>query len=73
MSPRWRRDAHHRLRGRNQKIFTIVAKGQPHIFSAARLVALPKVGEVLDVEYTDAGTGGPLESINLNSSRSNVY
>jgi hypothetical protein len=56
-----------------KKTFTIVAKGQPHTFSAARLKALPKVGEVVDVEYTDTGTGGPLESINLNSSRSNIY
>lgn len=60
-----------------KKTFTIVAKGQPHTFSAAGLKALPKVEEVVDVEYTDkhTGTGGPLAamSISLNSSRSNVY
>lgn len=58
-----------------KKTFTIVDKGQPHPFSAAGLKALPKVGEVVDVEYTDTGTGGPpvAKSINLNSSRSNVY
>jgi hypothetical protein len=56
-----------------KRTFTIVAKGQPHTFSAARRMALPKVGEVVDVEYTDPGTGGPLESSNLNSSRSNTF
>ncbi len=60
-----------------KKTFTIVAKGQPHTFSAAGLKALPKVEEVVDVEYTDkhTGTGGPpaAMSINLNSSRSNIY
>ncbi len=56
-----------------KKTFTIVAKGQPYTFSAAGLKALPKVGEVVDVEYT--GTGGLLaaKSISLNSSRSNIY
>lgn len=45
--------------------FTIVAKGQSHTFSAVRLQALPKVKEVVDVEYTDkhTGTGGSPSAI----------
>jgi hypothetical protein len=42
-------------------------------FSAAELKApLPKVGEIIDITYTRT-TGGLMKSINLNSSRSNVY
>ena len=56
-----------------EKTFTVVAKGKEYKFSASKLKALPNVGVVVDVEYTDTGTGGPMESIKLNSSKSNVY
>lgn len=56
------------------RTFTITdAKGQSRILSGARLPTLPKVGDVVDAEYTDTGGGGPAETINLNSSKSNIY
>lgn len=55
------------------KTFTVVAKGKKYKFSASNLKTLPNVGAVIDVEYTDTGTGGPMEATNLNLSRSNVY
>ena len=54
------------------KTFTVMAKGKAVVFSAAKLSKLPTVGEIVDINYTEA-PGGPLESIHLNSSRSNVY
>ena len=53
--------------------FTVTAKGKAVVFSGANLVKLPKVGEVVDITYTETPGGGPLTSINLNSSRSNIY
>ncbi len=53
------------------KAFTIVSKGKEITFRASKLKTLPKTGDVIDITYTD--TGGPMEAINLNSSRSNIY
>jgi hypothetical protein len=55
------------------KTFTVMAKGKPFTFDASELKALPKVGEIIDITYTQTTPGGPMKSINLNSSRSNVY
>ena len=55
------------------KTFTVTAKGQQVTFNAAGVKSLPKVGEIIDITYTDGGGGGPLEATNLNSSRSNIY
>ena len=54
------------------KTFTVTAKGKQVTFNAAKLKSLPKVGEIIDITYTGGG-GGPLEAINLNSSKSNIY
>ncbi len=55
------------------KTFTILSHGKEVGFSAAKLnQPLPSVGAVIDIRYTQT-PGGPLESINLNSSRSNSY
>lgn len=54
------------------KTFTVMAKGKAVVFSASKLSKLPTVGEVIDITYTET-PGGPMESINLNSSRSNIY
>jgi hypothetical protein len=54
------------------KTFTVMAKGKAVVFSAAKLSKLPTVGEIVDITYTQTTPGGPLEAINLNSSRSNV-
>jgi hypothetical protein len=42
-------------------------------FSAAKLEALPKVGETIDIIYTQTTPGGSLEAVKLNSSKSNIY
>jgi len=52
--------------------FTVMAKGKPFTFGSKSLKVLPKVGEVIDVTYTE-NPGGPMEAVNLNSSKSNVY
>jgi hypothetical protein len=56
------------------KSFTVKAKGKMFTFSAAKLkVPLPEVGAIIDITYTQSNPNAPLESIALNSSRSNVY
>lgn len=59
------------------KTFTVMAKGKPFTFDASEMKALPKVGEIIDITYTKTKNGtngeGPMKSISLNSSRSNVY
>ncbi len=54
------------------KTFTVMSKGKEVTFSAAELKFLPTVGQIVDITYTQTG-GGSLKSINLNSSRSNIY
>ena len=56
------------------KTFTVIAKGKPFTFHGGNLKSLPKLGDVLDITYTE-NPNGPREvgSINLNSSRSNIY
>ena len=54
------------------KTFTVVAKGKPVTFHGGNLKSLPKAGDVVDITYTENPVG-PAESINLNSSRSNIY
>jgi len=54
--------------------FTGMSKGAVFTFNASKLKALPEIGAIIDVTYTGTGTpGGPMEAINLNSSKSNVY
>jgi hypothetical protein len=56
------------------KSFTVISKGKQFTFSAAELKApLPEVGKIIDIKYHQTTPGGPLKSIALNSSRSNVY
>ena len=42
-------------------------------FSAKTLSALPVVGKTYDITFTQTTPGGPLEAVNLNSSKSNAY
>jgi hypothetical protein len=54
------------------KSLTVMAKGKAVTFSAAKLRApLPKVGEIIDITYTQI-PGGPMEASNLNLSKSNI-
>ncbi len=41
-------------------------------FSAAALSELPKVGEIIDITYSETPDGGPLRAANLNFSKSNI-
>lgn len=42
------------------KTFTVMAKGKAVTFSAAKLKALPTVGAIIDITYTE-NPGGPME------------
>jgi len=56
------------------RTFTLKAKGKEYKFLFPKAGKQPKVGEVVDVTYTGAvGGAEPAQSINLNSSRSNIY
>ena len=56
------------------RTFTLQAKGKEYKFLFPKGGAQPKVGAVVDVTYTGAvGGAEPAQSINLNSSRSNIY
>lgn len=55
------------------KTFTVMAKGKAVVFSAANMSKLPTVGQIVDITYTETPGGGPLNAINLNSSKSNIY
>jgi hypothetical protein len=50
------------------KTFTVMAKGQAVTFTAANLT-LPKVGEILDITYTQT-PGGPMEATTTKSTKS---
>ena len=52
------------------RTFTVERDGKEYTFSGARLRYLPAVGQILDVSYTQTGSGGALEATNL-TSRSN--
>lgn len=54
------------------KTFTVMAKGKPVIFSATKLKVLPKVGEIIDITYSET-PGGPMEATTINTTKSNTY
>jgi hypothetical protein len=49
-----------------------MSKGQSITFSAAKLKALPRVGDIIDITYTQT-PGGPMEATTINNSKSNNY
>lgn len=51
--------------------FTILANGKEAIFSAAKLKDVPKVGETVDISYTQT-PGGLLEVAKIKSTKSNA-
>ena len=51
--------------------FVVQSKGKEFTFSAANLKALPKVGDVIDITYTQTPSG-PLEATTVKSSKSNT-
>jgi hypothetical protein len=53
------------------KTFAVMSKGNAVTFGAAKLKALPKVGETVDITYTRTPSGA-LEAANLNLSKSNI-
>jgi hypothetical protein len=50
--------------------FTVMAKGKAVTFAAAKLKALPNVGEILDITYTET-PGGSMEATTVKGSKSN--
>ncbi len=55
------------------RTFTVTAKGKAVVFSGSNLSTLPKVGQVVDITYTQAPGGGPMTARTFNESRSNPY
>jgi hypothetical protein len=51
--------------------FIVLANGKEVTFSGAKLKALPKVGETVDISYTQT-SGGPLEVVKIKSTKSNA-
>jgi hypothetical protein len=59
-----------RVISRSGSIFTAVSDGKELTFSGAKLKEFPKVGETIEVTFTQA-PGGPLEATTVKSSKSN--
>ena len=53
------------------KTLTVMSKGKAVTINAGKLTSLPKVGETVDITYTQT-SGGALEASNLNLSKSNI-
>ena len=51
--------------------FTVMANGKEFTFSAASLKALPKVGNIIDITYTQT-PGGPMEATTIKTTKSNT-
>lgn len=54
------------------KTFTVMSKGQAVTVSAAKLPALPKIGEIIDITYTQT-PGGPMQATIINSTKSQTF
>lgn len=54
------------------KSFTVMANGKEVTFTAAKLPALPKIGEIIDITYTQT-PGGPMAATTINTSKGNTY
>ncbi|WP_337286322.1 hypothetical protein [Candidatus Methylomirabilis sp.] len=52
--------------------FTVMANGQMVTFNGTNLNALPKVGEIIDITYTQT-PGGPMRATTVNNTKSNTY
>lgn len=51
------------------KTFTVMAKGKAFTFGSKSLKALPKIGEIIDITYTE-NPGGPMEATTVKGSKS---
>jgi hypothetical protein len=58
-----------RVLSQQGRTFTVIANGKEVTFSAETLKALPKVGSVIDITYTE-NPGGPLKAVTLDVSKS---
>jgi hypothetical protein len=59
-----------RVISRAGSTFTAISDGKELTFSGAKLKELPKVGETVEITFTQA-PGGPLEATTVKSSKSN--
>lgn len=50
-----------------EQTFTVTANGKEITFSGKKLKALPAVGEIIDITYTQTTPGGPLEATETGS------
>lgn len=59
-----------RVISRSGSTFTAISDGKELTFSGAKLKELPKVGETVEITFTQT-PGGPLEATTVKSSKSN--
>lgn len=52
--------------------FTVMSKGKAFTFGSKSLKVLPKVGEIIDITYTQ-NPGGPMEATTINSTKSQTF
>lgn len=64
--------AKQKLNALTQGNVPLTAKGKEVTVSAAKLPALPKVGEIVDITYTQT-PGGPMEATTINTTKSNTF
>lgn len=55
---------------KQEHTFTLVAKGTEYKFTHQKIEAVPKVGEVVDVTYTE-NPGGPMKAATIKKTVSN--
>lgn len=59
-----------RVLSQQGRMFTVTSEGKELTFSGAKLKELPKVGETVEITFTET-PGGPLEAVTVKSSKSN--
>ena len=52
--------------------FTVVAKGKEYTFVFQKIEALPKIGDIIDVTYTETPSGAK-KVTTINTSKSNTF
>lgn len=60
-----------RVLSQQGRMFTVTSDGKEFTFSGAKLKDLPKVGETVEITFTQT-PGGPLEATTVKGSKSNT-
>jgi hypothetical protein len=57
---------------RSRHTFTVIANDKQITFSGAKLKALPNVGDIIEITYTQT-PGGPMEATTIHTTKSNTF